>query len=336
MVSPPCMNPLWLEDDEVQVELLIRHIDASDARHVELLNARLSEEAAGIRAAPLAPHQFRTLNSEFSEISVKLNSLRDQLVVTQATHDEERLLRTHSRLLHVQGRLGRIGSSTNSHKTRDRLVQEANDLLIRCVNVAQGLGEVVEVEALEAQQRQALLGVANADKAEEMGAVALAASNGAASTGAIPKATNPSLNVNAVPFVSVGPSQQVRTSIFSSTNRAQDKRAASPPTTPVGGSYIRRPYLPQLAGMQTNAQLLGFEQQFAQLNIPALGQNPVATQQRFEQAHPFAPPRPQAQQPPYAPQIAHAQPPAVPVQGAGHGWTMAKWPLRFDGRDLSR
>lgn len=113
------MDPRYLEDDEVRIEMDIRGIDPTDPSALCTLVSWLNEELIGSRESPSELHSsFKSVTGEVAEISWKLASL----VVKSG--DPIDLSRSQHRLLHLVGRVVRLESRSGGHAQVARLREE--------------------------------------------------------------------------------------------------------------------------------------------------------------------------------------------------------------------
>lgn len=161
------MDPRFLEDDELQVELNIRGLDKKEVRAIEILSTIIEEEIAGLRPVAIQVHSdVKTIVGECSAIQSKLSSIRIQ------SGEQDELNKCRSRLYHLLGRVNRISNKSGSHAQVSRLKAEIELGLETCNawitgQLVERPAEVVRDSLEEAAQRQfrALTEVAHADQA---------------------------------------------------------------------------------------------------------------------------------------------------------------------------
>lgn len=102
------MNIELLDQDELAVEFLVRHVDGTKPGSKAVLAALVAEENSGKRPRPPRPHPYaRTLTSELAEVQRKMAEIGADLHQLVTVPDVLSLERCHTRMLHLRYRLDR-------------------------------------------------------------------------------------------------------------------------------------------------------------------------------------------------------------------------------------
>lgn len=162
------MDPRFLEEDEILLELDIRDMDKEDSRALEFLSERIEEEIAGIKVMPMQLHRwFKTITGEISELSWKLSS------IVISTGNIQELAKCRTRLMHLKGRMIRLVPHSGGNAQVAKLEVEIDVSLANCSELlarkiamgsADHLAPVVEAEA-EKQGRELLGKMKNVSEA---------------------------------------------------------------------------------------------------------------------------------------------------------------------------
>lgn len=359
----PIMDVDLLDRDELALELLVRGIGGTDADARTRLIGRLTDEVDGVCPPPDRPHgTFRSLTNELSDVRGKIGQIGSDLHALVESHDDRRLQRCRSRLLHLQGRMYRLKSQTGYHAQVGRVEADLDGLFQRVQTLMCAASSEVVGEGAQggAGAVKLLVDVLSRPTSSADGSHTSTPPN--AGVLARPAAPLPSDGFASVPVRPVAEELQLpggSQAAASSSELVENPfrlQAGAPPSfqPPLAdrGPPQGPPQMPRHQAPMAWQPNFGSDAAFALVSrgvappsepaahlgsIPAPHHIPVPVPNRGVVQAPYEPlPRPVAEQyprvGPFAPAPAvdpraHA---AVP-QGLANGWTMLKWPLRFGG-----
>lgn len=142
------MNPEHLEFDEFELECLIRDVKVPNPKErLDCLKERLKLEELHPVLIPNRPHRPAQKNPrrEIHKLSLKISFLYSDLQESIKDGNNENLIKLHSRLIHVQGRLIRLKYSKTVRdqvtETLDKVTQLINFVVISADKEAVELNE---------------------------------------------------------------------------------------------------------------------------------------------------------------------------------------------------
>lgn len=350
------MDPRHLLEDELLYELVLRDIGVHDPKRLEVLQAELAAEASGAKRSPFDRSRItrNTLKSELNECSMQLQHISKAMEAAAAESNDEEVRKVQSRLMHIDGRIGRLRLFAPDHAATQRLSERVKEFTMQVATVRESLGgaggAIGEVEGAVALP----LEDAPAVETVEMQM---------ASTGAIRKESQasdplPTSRANEMPqqvgevetnpeWQNAGASEFMRqaqnrqpqpnslSDLFSHETLAPGNRFAAPP------SQLRLEYQAQFrdllpSNVEAFAQRVDvqpqphFDRSFG-ARARAGAMEPVGEVGRSQPQQHYQLPQPIRPRPPMDQRSDHSQPGQLAINALAGGHWIHKWALWFDG-----
>lgn len=117
------MDICHLDDDEVNVELEVRNLDASKVTSLDDLKRMLADEATGVRGKPAGPHRLKSTNVELQLLNRKSLKCMGDYETAKREGDRDRFSVLYSKVLHLLGRFERLKEIARNLKVSESMVQ---------------------------------------------------------------------------------------------------------------------------------------------------------------------------------------------------------------------